>query len=266
LPLCQELVSQGFVVKGSTRSVERNSLLADNKIQPFNIDLAANNVQADDFLNADILIVNIPFKEVHAFSTLVEQVAASSISKVIFISSTSVYGDKEGLVCEHDENLTSHPLLDIEALFTSNTHFSTTVLRFAGLIGPKRNPALFFKNNRSVKNPDYLVNMIHQQDCVNIISIIIKQQAWGEIYNGCAESHPSKRAFYTHTSTISGVPIPKFDSEIETELESEIKSASATIGNESCTGKVISNHKVKTELGYQFVYPDLLNLNAAALT
>jgi nucleoside-diphosphate-sugar epimerase len=224
-------------------------MLRDNSIKPFVIDIANNKFESDDFLKTDILIVNIPFKDVLAFSELVKKVAQSTVSHVIFISSTSVYGDKEGLVSEEcDDDLATHPLLDIEALFTSNKHFTTTVVRFAGLIGPQRNPAKFFKNNKVVNSPESQVNMIHREDCINIINLIIEKEKWNGTYNACADTHPTKTDFYTYVATISGLPIPIFSN------------------NTNSGNKIVNNHKIKKELGYCFLYPNLLELNVLDIT
>jgi len=247
LPLSAFLLDQGIAVKGSTRSSARCELLQAAGITPFIVDLAKAILPDADFLDSEILIVNIPFKDQRAFADLVQQIAQSPIKQVIFISSTSVYGPHHRPITEADTHcLVPCPLLAIEQLFTRNTHFSTTVVRFAGLIGYSRNPALFFKNNRVVQHPDSTVNMIHRDDCINIIDAIIKRQAWGEIYNACADTHPTKRAFYTYAATLTEVAVPQFSDQRDSEC------------------KIIANHKVKKELAYDFIYPDLLNFKLSS--
>lgn len=242
LPLCEHLIQQGFTVKGSTRSSTRSELLAQKGIAPFIIDLANEHWGEDHFFDADILIINIPFKDVSAFAHLIRKIEKSTVSNVIFISSTSVYGNQPYPISEQDHDaLVPCALLEIEQLFNANAHFSTTVIRFAGLIGYHRNPALFFKNNRAVQNPDASVNMIHRDDCINIIDLIIKRDAWGNIYNACADTHPNKRDFYTYAAKHTGCPVPRFSD------------------NNAPGQKIITNHKVKKDLGYEFIYPDLLN-------
>lgn len=249
LPLSQFLVDNGFNVKGSTRSAERFGELLKSGINPFHLDLENSHFGEDTFFNSDILIINIPYKGIVEFATFIHKIEQSKISKVIFISSTSVYGNKDDEILEQDlDCLIPCPLLTIENLFTSNKHFTTTVLRFAGLIGYNRNPALFFKNNRQVKDPDSPVNMIHRDDCLNIISLIIEKNAWGEIYNCCADTHPTKRAFYTYAAIQSQLPKPYF----------------SKLNNNG--SKIISNRKVKSDLAYDFIHHDLLNLPFNNLT
>jgi nucleoside-diphosphate-sugar epimerase len=249
LPLSKYLISCGFDVKGSTRSADRMNILLDIGIEPFLIDVSKQEFTSDGFFDSEILIVNIPFKGVLGFSTLIKKIESSSISNVIFISSTSVYGNKKGPISEDDEDsLVASVLLEIEALFTLNKNFSTTVVRFGGLIGYGRNPALFFKNNRPVNNPESRVNMIHRDDCINIISLIIEKKVWNCIYNCCSDSHPTKRNFYNYMAKISALPAPFFDE------------------NTDQSYKEICNKKVKKDLSYHFLHPNLLNLSISDIT
>jgi len=243
-PLAEHLVSKGVDVKGSTRSSDRQRVLKEKGINAFIIDVANKNFGLDSFFDSDILIINIPFKGVSEFSCLIEKIEQSKVTHVIFISSTSVYGNKQGAISENDVDcLLPCALLQIEALFTSNTNFTTTIIRFGGLIGYSRNPALFFKNNRAVKKPESNVNMIHRDDCINIIYLVIKKKAWGEVYNCCADTHPTKRAFYTSAAKKSELPMPSFSEDDDN------------------THKIIANNKVKNDLQYDFVHHDLLNLS-----
>lgn len=232
-----------MVVKGSARSPLREGKLLEVGVHPFVVDISTGELGSDDFFDSETLVVNIPYKGVEEFRALVRRIEGSGISNVIFVSSTSVYGNKDGVISEKDDDcLMPCALLDIEVLFSSSSHFSTTVIRFGGLIGYSRNPAFFFKNNRLVKSPDSTVNLIHRDDCVNIISLIIKQKAWGATFNCCADSHPTKREFYTYAAEASGVQLPTFS------VEGDM------------LNKVIGNDKVKKELGYEFIHSNLLDL------
>lgn len=243
LPLSEFLSAKGFSVQVSTRSVDRLKTLEEHGLRVYQIDLAKKQFGELEFYNSEILIVNIPFKDVQAYSGLIEVIEQSSITHVIFVSSTSVYGNKEGLISEDDSDyLVPCSLLEIEQLFITNKNFTTTVVRFGGLIGHSRNPALFFKSGKLVQNPDSKVNMIHRDDCINILQLIIEKGMWGKIYNGCADTHPTKRAFYTHAAKLTNVPVPLF-SEANDGLY-----------------KTVSNRKVKEELSYDFIHPNLLNL------
>ena len=65
LPLAKKLIKENFIVKGSTTSKEKISVLKAEKIEPFLIDLNKNLDKEilNSFLeNINVLIINIPPK------------------------------------------------------------------------------------------------------------------------------------------------------------------------------------------------------------
>jgi nucleoside-diphosphate-sugar epimerase len=238
-PLAESLLKKGFSVKGSTTSAEKTELLKTAGINPFLISIENVIENIDEFLKSEILIVAIPSKNVHAFKNLILKIESSEIRNVIFISSTSVYGDATGIVTE--DFTTVGALAEIEALFKNSSYFATTILRFGGLIGGERHPGKFFKN-RVIPEPDARVNMIHRDDCIAIIERVVEKNVWGKTFNCCADSHPTKREFYTKAALDLGIEPPEF-------AEGNTKGI-----------KIISNEKVKKQLTYVFKYPDLINL------
>ncbi|MDP3360394.1 MAG: NAD(P)-binding domain-containing protein [Lutibacter sp.] len=241
-PLANSLMKKGFTVKGSTTSEEKLEEFQKIGITPFliSIDALTHNISA--FLNSEILIVALPSKDVEDFRNLIDHVEKSPIKKVIFISSTSVYGNSEEVVTEESETLPS-ALATIEILFKNSAHFETTVIRFAGLFGYNRKPGNFFKNGRKIPNPDGFVNMIQQDDCIQLIEKVIEKNAWNEVFNGCADTHPTRKDFYTKCTLDIGLEIPEFEE--VTEIQQ----------------KVISNKKSKEYLDFEYKYGDLLTLN-----
>ena len=246
LPLAKHLITNGFSVKGSVRSKEKLELLHSASVIPFLLDIDGEITDPSwaPFLDSDILIIAIPSKNQTGFSSLISALEPSSIKHVIFVSSTSVYSDNNAVVTEEVTASESSALFQIESLFSQSSAFTTTVIRFSGLVGYQRNPGRFFqKSGRSISNPDAPVNMIHQDDCVELITQIIKQEKWDEVFNACADSHPSKREFYTQATQRIGVNTPEF-------IESETQ-----------TFKIISNEKIKKSLDYEFIYPDVMQIS-----
>ena len=230
-------------MKASTTSESRLSELASVKAEPFiiNIESLTGNIQT--FLQAKVLIINVPSKNMDGFSNLKKEIEKSEIENVLFVSSTSVYEDNNKIISESDgEESTQSQLLTIENLFRKSTKFKTTIVRFGGLIGYSRNPGKFFSKGRLVHNPDSHVNLIHRDDCIGIISQIVEQEVWGEVFNCCADTHPTKKEFYTQAAKSIGSSPPEF----------------VTSGSQSF--KIISNQKVKQFLNYEFLHPDLMKI------
>ncbi len=244
LPLAGHLVGTGNRVKASRTSESRLSELTSIKVEPFIIDIGRLSGNIQTFLQANVLIINIPSKNIDGFSRLIKEIEKSEIEKVLFVSSTSVYENKNKTISESDgEESTLSPLLTIENLFRNIAEIECTIVRFGGLIGYSRNPGKFFRKGRLVNDPDSNVNLIHRDDCIEIISQIISQEVWGEAFNCCADTHPTKREFYTHAAKSIGYPAPEF-------ADSFARSF-----------KIISNHKVKQILNYEFLHPDLMEIN-----
>lgn len=235
--LAKYLLEKEYEIKGSTTSKEKLKRLKSLGINPFILDLDKKQLN-DDFLNSDILIISVAYKSVEGFKKLISLIEKSPVTKLVFISSTSVYYNTNSDVTE-ESDVKACPLSKIESLLISNTKFKTTVIRFGGLIGYDRKPGNFFSNSKAIDQPNGFVNMIHRDDCIQIIEQIIDKGIWDQTLNACADGHPTRREFYTKAATEIGKDIPEFNE----------KSIHAF--------KIISNQKLKTLLDYKFKFPDL---------
>ncbi len=243
LPLATKLNSN-YKIKGSTTSIEKINLLKSNSIDPFIIDILHINNDIEEFLNNDVLIVNIPIIQnvqfLKSFDKLKENILRSATQKIIFISSTSVYKDINGSVCEtsptHKENMN----LRIEEIFLDlPSKFKVTILRMAGLIGPNRHPGRFFANKEnSIPNGLNPVNLVHIDDCLEIIAQIIEKNIWHEIFNVCTPHHPSKKEFYCEATAQYCGKYPNF---VE----------------EKGQWKIIDSRKLIKKLDYNFKHKNL---------
>jgi nucleoside-diphosphate-sugar epimerase len=252
LPLAKKLIKKGNSVNGSTTSESKLSILKDAGINPFLVMLESESISEtiNDFLTeSEILIIDIPPKLrantdssrkifVEKIETLIPFIEKSTIKKVLFVSSTSVYGDQNDLITEetnpNPETESGKQLLLVEAILQKNQNFQTTILRFGGLIGEDRHPVKFLAGKENLENPDAPVNLIHQNDCINIIKEIIHQSKWNEVFNAVAPFHPTREDYYTQKAKEHNLVLPKFNSE-----KSNIK-------------KIISSQKIESILKYQF--------------
>ncbi|KAF2507439.1 NAD(P)H-binding protein [Flavobacterium foetidum] len=252
LPLAKSLIARGNSVKGSTTSENKLLILEKAGINPFLINVESDGIAGniDDFLaESKIVIIDIPPKLrtensdsekkifVEKIKNLIPFIEKSAVEEVLFISSTSVYGDDNKLVTEetvpNPETESGRQLLLAEALL-QNKNFKTTILRFGGLIGEDRHPVKFLAGKENLENPDAPVNLIHQKDCINIIEEIINQSKWNEVFNAVAPFHPTREEYYTQKATERNLVLPKFSTQ-----KSNIK-------------KTISSEKIENVLDYTF--------------
>ncbi|WP_289663780.1 SDR family oxidoreductase [Flavobacterium panacagri] len=253
LPLAKKLIEKVNPVNGSTTSENKLPILKDAGITPFLVNVEADGVSENIGLflaESEMLIINIPPKLrnenpdserkvfVEKIKNLIPFVEKSNIKKILFVSSTSVYGDDNNVVTEetipNPETESGRQLLLAETLLQNNPNFETTILRFGGLIGEDRHPVKFLTGKENLENPDAPVNLIHQKDCIGIIEEIIKQSKWNEVFNAVASFHPTREEYYTQKAKDLNLVLPKFSSE-----KSNIK-------------KTISSGKIETILNYQF--------------
>ena len=191
LPLGKYLVENGHSVKGSTTSESKLSLLSEIGIEPFLLNFSpqieGNNL--DNFLNSEILIICIPpragkFGEdfhVQQIESLIKYLPSSTIKSIIYTSSTSVYPDLNREMTEDDEVIENHALIKVENLLKSLPQ-NVTILRCGGLMGGERIPAKYFAG-KTINTGKIPVNYVHQEDVVQIITMISEQEFWNETFN-----------------------------------------------------------------------------------
>lgn len=237
-PLAQHLLEKEYSIKGSTTSKDKLAALSEMGIESFLLKIGASEGSWSGFLDTDILVINVPSKSIQNFGQLLEKIRSSRVSRIIFVSSTSVYTATEGIVTESDE--TGGPLWEIEKLFALAPDLQVTILRMGGLIDDRRHPGHFFSGGRSIRSAQQPVNLVHLRDAVGCIDAVITKAAWGKVYNVCAGSHPDKAAYYSRAARAVGNPVPPIE---RTDVQ----------------GKVVSSALIRAELGYEYAIDDLMN-------
>lgn len=250
-PLALSFAAKGFSVKGSKTTLNDFQDLQEKGVDLYQI-LIGDQLQMDrpGFFDADVLIINFPpgrTEEKAALHpaqirTLIPLIKDSSISAVVFVSSTSVYPETNGVVDESmklmPDKASGRALLEAERLLMEESGKKVSVIRFGGLIGYDRIPARFLAGKKDLKDGRAPVNLIHRDDCIGIIHAIVAASPYGEIFNGVCDKHPLRKDYYVTAAKKSGLPLPEF------------------LEEEECRFKIVSNEKLKSHLSYQFKYPD----------
>ncbi|MGL5359695.1 MAG: SDR family NAD(P)-dependent oxidoreductase [Shewanella sp.] len=276
LPLAQALRQEGFRVTGSKRHQEELGSLSELGIEAFALNLMPqphaelcaqpSDGQTQDpqsvmpLLQTDYLVVNIPprlprgpqayLQELRQLQRLTQ---GWQYQGIVFISSTGVYPAKDqakdNIVAESD-SLAKTPenevLLAAEALFAEKA--PCCIVRFAGLVGPKRHPGRFLAGKTDVSGANVAVNLVHLSDCVRAVTMILLAKSRGEalapIYNLCAPIHPSKGEFYRAAAQSLGLVPPVFN-------------------QQSLPNKVVIAEAIVADLGFVYQYPSPLEMLAA---
>ena len=225
-PLGKSLLKHGYKVKGTTTSSDKLNALSNLGITPFLVQLHETEIAGDllPFLtDLDVLIVNIPpgLRKVASGSylkkmaLLLKYIQKAGIPQLLFVSSTSVYGNVKGEITEDTApspvTASGKQLLQTELLFSSQKSFASTIIRFGGLIGGDRHPIFHLSGKKGLKNGEELINLIHREDCIHMISTIIKYKYWNEVFNGVYPSHPTKSEYYIAEAMKRKLPLPVYD-------------------------------------------------------
>lgn len=250
LPLAISFVKDGYTVHGSTTSKEKVAHLAKEGITPFMISLSEDGIKGDisGFLShIDALVINVPPKlrgkgakenYVKKMYLLHQEINKANIDKIIFISSTSVYGGIDGEVTEktipQPSTESGRQLLASEEIFKNDTGLQTTIIRFGGLIGPERHPVTMLSGRQGLSNGNAPINLIHLNDCINIIKTTIYNNWWNDIFNGVYPYHPSKEKYYIQKALELGIQAPDY------------------ISDNKSTGKIVQSQALLNVKKHQF--------------
>lgn len=226
LPLAKSLIKKDFKIKGTTTSKDKIKVLQKAGISPYMISLSEDEIKgpiANFSEDVSILVINIPpglrgkgpkQSYVKKLELLHKEIKKSEVEKVIFISSTSVYGSVEGEVTEETKPKPStesgKQLLVCEKMFQEDEELHTTVIRFGGLIGPDRHPVTMLSGRANLTGGNAPVNLIHLNDCINLIYMVINNELWNTILNGVYPDHPLKEDYYKSEAQKRGIKPPDY--------------------------------------------------------
>lgn len=254
MPLAMALTLRGWQVSGSKTTPDGVEAARKCGIDAFQLELTPEvECNADDLvalLQVDVLIVTLPAsrtveggeKYVQAVQNIVDSALAQNVPRILFTSSTSVYGKEAGTMKENSpllpETVAGKTLVELESWLHGLPGTSVDILRLAGLIGPNRHPGRFLAGKTDLEDGAQGVNLVHLDDVVDAIVLLLQTPKGGHVYNICAPKHPARSQFYPAVAKQLGLTPPTF---------------SATPGE---PGKIIDGSKICHELGFEYSYAD----------
>lgn len=212
MPLALTLLGQGYRVVGSKTTQDGVEAARLTGIEAYPLVMTPQpECEEEDWqqlTECDVLIITLPAardelgaeRYRQSVQLLVDSALSSRVGRIIFISSTSVYGRDEGEVTETSPRLpqtaSGRVLVSLEDWLHDLPHTSVDILRPAGLVGPQRHPGRFMAGKQELPEGNCGVNLVHQEDVIAAIKLLLSQERGGRIYNLCAPEHPRKRDFY----------------------------------------------------------------------
>ncbi len=164
-----------------------------------------------EILSSDIIIICIPPSKITNDQNFFNFLSKLKQKKIIFISSTSVYG-MQGNVNEltkpKPETVNGKRLLTWEDYIKSVCdHYQ--IIRSAGQYGPNRHPGKYLAGKTAVPGKYQSINLISQDDLIDIIIKSIKESE-SKIINAVSSQHLNKKHYYVDYCKRNDLEPPKF--------------------------------------------------------
>jgi nucleoside-diphosphate-sugar epimerase len=252
---------EGMQVSALTRSPANAAALAEQGIEPIVGDVLLPETLRT-LPSADVTLYAVGYDRhataskrdvcVRGLSEVLQQITPN-VGRLLYVSSTSVYGQDAGEVV--DETSSTSPqtedgqiVLAAEATVRQVCPVGVaTVLRFSGIYGPGR----LLRRIEAVRsgepinaNPDAYVNLIHVDDGAAIINRLARRETIEPTYLVTDDRPVRRREYYSLLARLVGASEPVFQFEAN---------ASRAAGlNKRC-----SNSRVKSELGDVWRFPTI---------
>lgn len=255
MPLGLSLTARGWQVTGSKTTADGVEAARMCGIESYCLTLTPELIcEPDDLsalLNVDALVITLPASRTAAggenyllaVQQIVDSALAFAIPRIIFTSSTSIYGSGAGVM---NENSPLKPVTEagktLKALEDWLHHLpgtSVDILRLSGLVGPDRHPGRFLAGKTDVTDGSHGVNLVHLEDVIEAITLLLQAPQGGHIYNLSAPEHPARQDFYPEVARQLGLQAPTFRLE-----------------EQGSQGKIIDGSKICSELAFVYQYPD----------
>lgn len=260
LPLALELMRSGIVVVGSKTTSDGVNAARMSGIDCYQLrftpDIECEAEDLEQLMNAtDVLVIMLPVNKtaeggigyLKAVQLLVDTALSYAIPRIIFTSSTSVYGAQSGTLNEdaklYPNTEEGKTLVEVENWLHQLPNISVDILRLAGLVGEARHAGRFLAGKTALTGGNEPVNLIHQDDIITAIKLLILRLEGGNIYNLCAPEHPVRSSYYTAASQQVALQPPEFIAE-----------------STPIIGKIIDGSRICKELDFEYNYPDPGNM------
>lgn len=185
--------------------------------------------------------------------------ARSSIKRIIYLSSTSVYGDADGRTVNEDSKINPQSIMASNRCkaeeqwtkFCSKHSIPLDILRLSGIYGKGRNQIRYLLNGsaRRIIKEGHLFNRIHVEDIAKIVYQLTKISHRSEIFNISDDLPSPSNTVIEYAAELLKIKPPEpilFEN-----LELTDKGRAFYLNN-----RIVSNDKIKKILNYNFKYPN----------
>ena len=254
--LGQRLLTKGWRVIGTTRSAEKAEALAATGVEPL---IWPGSDLGPALSDATHLLTSVaPGAEGDpVLADAGEKIgrAASGLKWAGYLSTTGVYGDRDGGWVDEDSALTpstkrGKARVTAEAAWNDIPDLPLHIFRLAGIYGPGRGPFAKVQKpgaQRIIKK-NQIFSRCHVEDIATVLEASIATPNPGRIYNICDDDPAPPEDVLEYAAKILGVPVPPAVPFEEAEMSPMARSFYSD-------SKRVRNDRIKSELGVKLRYP-----------
>ena len=255
--LADRLFPQGWRIIGTTRSPERAEALRSRGIEPLiwpGDDLGTTIRTASHILTS---VAPADGKD-PVLAYVRDQIAANAtrLEWVGYLSTTAVYGDHNGGWVTEDSPLTpaterGKARVAAEAEWAAISGLPLHIFRLAGIYGPERGPFAKVRNGtaRRIIKQGQVFSRTHVEDIAQVLEASINRPNPGAAYNVCDDDPAPPEDVIAYAAELLGVPIPPAEDFETAEMTPMARSFYAE-------SKMVSNERIKADLGVRLIYPN----------
>ncbi len=182
--------------------------------------------------------------------------------RMVYVSTTGVYGDCQGAIVDETRRVNPRNARAVRRVDAENvwrgwarrTGSCVSILRVPGIYAPDRLPIERIKKGvpALLQEEDVYTNHIHADD---LTRLVIKTLFYGRpnrIYNAVDDSSLLMGDYFDRVA--DKLDLPRVPRLARSELMRQVNSVTLSFMSES---RRISNHRIKSELGFRFLYPEV---------
>lgn len=264
LALGRRLVAAGHRVFGMRRSSEGLAAVVAAGIEPVRGDVTQPTFP-QNLPGPFDWVVNVAsssrggaadYREVYLRGNrnLVDTFAGTGLERLVYTSSTSVYGQADGAIVTEDspaepQEETGRVLLEAEQVLLEafrSTRFPSVILRASGIYGPGRGYLFrqFVQGEaRQTGDGSRCLNMIHREDLAGAIHHCLEHGPDGAVLNATDDCPATELEFFTWLAGQLGRPLPP-----------PADASTLVARKRGFSSKRVANRRVR-ELGWTPIYP-----------
>ncbi len=262
--LSQYLLPKGWTIYGTTRSQDSFNALKEKGVHPLLWDSKENSLSSVlSFLQkASFCLICTPFFPSFSLPRELSFIQELSFSQILYLSSTSVYGNHEGNWVNEKSPCT--PLseegkarLEEEKMwkaFGKKTSIPLSILRLSAIYGPGRNviQSVIEKKPVPILKQGHFFNRIHIQDIARLVEKIFlsSPKMPFSLYNAadmCPSSYAENLLFGYHL--LNQDPPPSVSFEDSTSI------LSPEFRKYFLENKRVCNKAIQKDFSFSFLYP-----------